>query len=550
MAYTDWAASTAFVVGDVRSATTQQASGLVFRCTTAGTSAATEPSWPTDIGSTVTDGTVVWTAISSVYEELSKLAPSAIVELFELHLDETLHGSTDIFRWHNGVNADVTGNIVWNGNTYVRFPVKAEGFEYTNTGTLPRPTLTVANLSGSISVLLLEINLTTSGNDLAGAEVRRIRTLKKYLDGEATADPNAAFPEEIWYVDRKATETRDFVQFELASKFDLAGIKLPKRQVIANVCQWKYRSSECGYTSPFYYNAADTPVTAAADDVCGKRLNSCRVRFDTNVVTGSATAGSTSLTLGTAGASIEAGNTVFGFGVPSGATVASTNTDRSVITLSAAATATTSVTVNGTIQSSNPSQIVVADATGLAVGMNISGTNITGGTLISAISGTTITMSQPANITLAFTSAGTFSGVQLGDADGGNSQYLYSNTDVLNVGDYITGPGLSTTNYTKVTEEYYRRDKHVVSCWVVYLFSGSREPQVGRCKYLYRYTLAESGQAQGFSDPLSLRTPYTKYTPVAQPTYSYTFSGSNQYTFVKNNNGLPFGGFPGAGLIR
>ena len=202
MAYTDWAASTAFVVGDVRSATTQQASGLVFRCTTAGTSAATEPAWPTDIGSTITDGTVVWTAISSVYVELSKLAPSAIVELFELHLDSTLHGSSDIFRWHNGVNADVTGNIAWNGNNYTRLPVKAEGFEYTNTGTLPRPTLTVANLSGSITALLLEVNLTTTGNDLAGAEVRRIRTLKTYLDGEATADPNAAFPEEIWYVDR------------------------------------------------------------------------------------------------------------------------------------------------------------------------------------------------------------------------------------------------------------------------------------------------------------------------------------------------------------
>jgi lambda family phage minor tail protein L len=549
MAFADWTATTAFVVGDIRSATTKQASGLVFRCTAAGTSAASEPAWPNDIGSTVTDGTVTWTAISSVYEELSKLAPSAIVELFELHLDETLHGSTDLFRWHNGVNADVTGNIVWNGNSYVRFPVKAEGFEYTNTGTLPRPTLTVANLDGSISVLLLEVNWTTAGNDLAGAQVRRIRTLKKYLDGEATADPNAAFPEEIWYVDRKATETRDFIQFELASKFDLAGIKLPRRQIIANVCQWKYRSSECGYTSPFYYDAANVPVLSAEDDVCGKRLDSCRVRFDTNVLTGFATVGSTLVTLGTAGAAIEAGNSVLGFGIPSGATVASTNADRSVITLSAAATATTSVTVNGAIQSADPSKIVVADATGLAVGMDISGTNITSGTLISAINGTTITMSQPANITLAFTSAGTFSGVQLGDANGGNSQYLYSNTDVLNVGDYITGPGLSTTDYTKITQEYYRRDKHVVSCWITYLFSGSSEPQIGTCKYLYRYTLAVAGQAQGFPDPFSLTT-YNKYTAVAQPTYSYTFSGSNQYSFVKNEDGLPFGGFPGAGLIR
>lgn len=547
MAYTDWAASTAFVVGDVRSATTQQASGLVFRCTTAGTSAATEPAWPTDIGSTVTDGTVVWTAISSVYVELSKLAPSAIVELFELHLDSTLHGSSDIFRWHNGVNADVTGNITWNGNAYTRLPVKAEGFEYTNTGTLPRPTLTVANLSGSITALLLEVNLTTSGNDLAGAEVRRIRTLKKYLDGEATADPNAAFPEEIWYVDRKATETRDVVSFELASKFDLAGIKLPKRQIVANLCQWKYRSGECGYSSPFYFAADDTPVSDSTDDVCGKRLSSCKARFDNVVTSGSVASGSTSLTLNTPLLAIEDGLTVIGSGIPSGTTVSSTNADRSVVTLSAAATSSTSVTTNGTVQSTDPTKLVVSDASGLAVGMGISGTNVPAGTLISSISGTTITMSQQANITVAFVNAGTFT-AQLGGARGENGEYLYADTDVLNVGQYVTGPGLSDQTYSKVTEEWYNPHKHVISCWWYYIFSGG-EPEIKTCKYLYRYKVSPAGQPEGFGT-LRFGDTFTKYDPAAQSTYSYTFTQSSQFTFLKGTNGLPFGGFPGAGLIR
>ena len=80
MAVAAWAASTAFSVGDIRRATTEQASGLFFRCTTAGTSAGSQPSWPTDIGSTITDNTCVWTAIASAYEELSKLNPSAIIE--------------------------------------------------------------------------------------------------------------------------------------------------------------------------------------------------------------------------------------------------------------------------------------------------------------------------------------------------------------------------------------------------------------------------------------------------------------------------------------
>ena len=279
MAVAAWAASTAFSVGDIRRATTEQASGLFFRCTTAGTSASSEPSWPTDIGSTITDNTCVWTAIASAYEELAKLNPSAIIELFEVHLDNTLHGSTDVYRFHAGANADVDGNVVFNGNTYTRIPVKADGFEMTNTGTLPRPTLSISNLDGTMSTLLLLVNATTAGNDLGGAEVRRIRTLKKFLDGESTADPNAKFPDERWFIDRKANESRDSVTFELASKFDLAGQKLPKRQVIANVCQWVYRSTECSYTGTDYYDVNGNEVDTEAQDVCGKRVESCKLRF-------------------------------------------------------------------------------------------------------------------------------------------------------------------------------------------------------------------------------------------------------------------------------
>ena len=282
MAVAAWAASTAFSVGDIRRATTDQASGLFFRCTDGGTSGSSEPSWPTDIGSTVTDNTCVWTGIASAYEELAKLNPSAIIELFELHLDNTLHGSTDVYRFHAGANAAITGNVVFNGNTYTRIPVEADGFEFTNTGSLPRPTLTIANLDGTMSTLLLLVNATTAGNDLGGAEVRRIRTLKKFLDGESTADPNAKFPDERWYVDRKANESRDSVTFELASKFDLAGQKLPKRQLVANVCQWVYRSSECSYTGTDYYNVNGNEVSTAAQDVCGKRVSSCKLRFGNN----------------------------------------------------------------------------------------------------------------------------------------------------------------------------------------------------------------------------------------------------------------------------
>ena len=139
--------------------------------------------------------------------------------------------------------------------------------------------MTVANLAGTVTTLLLLVNATTAGNDLGGAKVTRIRTLKKYLDGETGADPYAKFPDEIWFIDRKASESRDVVSFELASKFDLAGIMIPRRQLIANICQWQYRSTECSYTGSNYFDVNDNSVGVLAEDRCGKRLSSCKLRF-------------------------------------------------------------------------------------------------------------------------------------------------------------------------------------------------------------------------------------------------------------------------------
>ena len=130
------------------------------------------------------------------------------------------------------------GEIVWAGNSYQRFPVKAEGFAFQK-GQLPRPTLTVSNALGTITAILAAVNATTAGNDLTGATVTRIRTLARFIDAVnfpsnvnpyGTPDSTAEFPQEIYKIDRKSTENRDVVQFELAAVFDLAGIRAPQRQ--------------------------------------------------------------------------------------------------------------------------------------------------------------------------------------------------------------------------------------------------------------------------------------------------------------------------------
>ena len=173
-----------------------------------------------------------------IITDLQKINPSAIIELFSLTLDSTLHGASTVYRFHNGTNLVSNGDIVWAGNSYVKMPIQAEGFAFQK-GQLPRPKLVVSNALGTITAILLTVNQTTTGNDLTGATVKRIRTLARYLDAVnfsggtnplGTPDPTAEFPQEIYKIDRKSSENREVVEFELAAVFDLAGIRAPKRQ--------------------------------------------------------------------------------------------------------------------------------------------------------------------------------------------------------------------------------------------------------------------------------------------------------------------------------
>ena len=178
---------------------------------------------------------------ASVFSSLQDINPSAIIELFTLQLSTALHGDNTIYRFHAGSNLNANGQIVWNGNAYLRFPVQASGFAFQR-GQLPRPKISISNATGLVSAILLSVNETTTGNDLTGATVTRIRTLAKFIDAvnfadgtNATADPTAEFPQEIYAVDRKSTETREVVEFELAAPTDLAGVRIPKRQCTRSI---------------------------------------------------------------------------------------------------------------------------------------------------------------------------------------------------------------------------------------------------------------------------------------------------------------------------
>ena len=230
------------------------------------------------------------TAPLAIQEQLQSLAPSAIVTLYQLHLTKDINGIDEILYYHANTN-EVHKNIIFQGLTYSAVPCKVDGFSKSTRGTLPRPTFKIANANGAVSALILLYNPLR-------AKLIRIRTCKKFLDGAnfdtssatlaeqgITPDPSAIFEPsgvnnesgDIWYIDRVAQEDKNTVSFELTSKLDLQNVKLPTRQIL-EYCPWKYRGTQCGYTGTAYFDINDGSVGSSADDICGHRYNSCRLR--------------------------------------------------------------------------------------------------------------------------------------------------------------------------------------------------------------------------------------------------------------------------------
>ncbi len=388
----------------------------------------------------------------AIADEIQKLSPSGLVEMYEI--DFTPLGGT-LVRFFNGKNLRGT-DLVWKGNVYVARSMEAKGFTRDAQGRVPRPTITMSNLEGSLTKYIQEL-----GGDITGMKFTRRRTLIKYLDSanfkpvvnlvplsdypskwpggtarnvdgtlspfgvpdqvvktakqvstgsesfsivlgapqsgglvltaylmaatsdkaqlglrqsnqwkagasfrvisgpgqiegpdmiatvtglsseewtrveivgvqfntvdplelyfypdtaasttigagvyvccpqveygvESTPyqgnkfaivspnpeeDPTQEFPPEVWIIDRKSSENKQTIQFELASPFDRPGCLLPARQIMPNCCTHIYRGEGCGYTGGPVADAKDVPTTDPAKDACSHTLNGCKKRY-------------------------------------------------------------------------------------------------------------------------------------------------------------------------------------------------------------------------------------------------------------------------------
>lgn len=171
-------------------------------------------------------------------------------------------------------------NIIWQGETFEPMALEVSGLEMRSDGKASAPTFSMANniggIQGAVSAYCLQFG------DFAGAKLKVITTLAKYLDADnfSSGNPSASneAKEQLWYIEQKTSENAQAVSFELSNPIDFEGLKIPVRQ-ISNYCAWEYRGEECGYTGAAMFTDRDEPTDNPALDQCSKRLSGCECRF-------------------------------------------------------------------------------------------------------------------------------------------------------------------------------------------------------------------------------------------------------------------------------
>lgn len=221
---------------------------------------------------------------ASVASDSQRANVGELVVLFIL--DATLLGDTIYYFTQSRFE---TKAVSWNGHVFQPADCEADGFEMDGQGSMPTPSFRVSNVPDASGYRILNA-LVASAEDGLGAVLTRIRILRKYLDGEPSADPTAIYPLDIFSVERKKTQDDAMIEWELAAAMDQEGSMLPGRLVLRDVCGWQYRKFiigagfdytdvECPYTGTAYFNALNQSVATPDLDVCSKKTSGCLLRF-------------------------------------------------------------------------------------------------------------------------------------------------------------------------------------------------------------------------------------------------------------------------------
>jgi lambda family phage minor tail protein L len=209
----------------------------------------------------------------------------ARVTLYELDL--TMFGLGLIRLAPHTDDEPVRAAIGFGGEQYAPHPITADGFELTSAGTLPRPSITVANLDNSFTALVEQ------NDDLHGGILTRIRTYSRYLDNGPEPDGDTHLPLDIYLLSQKTEHTQEQISWACAALMDQEGVELPGRPIVRDYCDHDVRRwngvafDYTNVTCPYVGDPKDVNglPCAPADEVFSKRLTTCCIaRFGANAV--------------------------------------------------------------------------------------------------------------------------------------------------------------------------------------------------------------------------------------------------------------------------
>jgi lambda family phage minor tail protein L len=204
------------------------------------------------------------------------------IVLFEI--DTTILGG-EVYRFTSSSKS--SSAVKFGNNIYTPIDVDADGWEWNGSGQAPTPKLRIGNTTKLLTGLVNQYQ------DLLGATVTRIRTWARYLSDGNSPDSTSIFPRDVYRIERKATENKFFVEFELANAIDQSGKQLNARQILRDICTHRYRSWDpvtlqfiytnvtCPYHGGASFNAQGVPCPTS-QDMCGKLLSDCVARFGNN----------------------------------------------------------------------------------------------------------------------------------------------------------------------------------------------------------------------------------------------------------------------------
>lgn len=155
----------------------------------------------------------------TIAQDIQKPFVSPYMQMFDID-GTTINGALR-FYFTNSSDTPFT----FDGISWQPFPIKITGNEIT-TDQPPRPKLYLSNVTKVIQPYM------QAYQDLAGLKITLRQTLWKYTAGQPTADSSQELPREVYYIWALTSHTRDALEFDMTTVYDLPGVKLPRAQAL------------------------------------------------------------------------------------------------------------------------------------------------------------------------------------------------------------------------------------------------------------------------------------------------------------------------------